>query len=121
LHSGVPPNKAIELTAQRAAAHNQRSAAAGGDKMIDDRPSRTAERAAMQRAAHQLLDDPRVHDDPLALTILDPARTAEILADPRQIADGPVAPLSSVHTSPYGADRRKTRWRGPSLVGSGNT
>jgi len=33
-------------------------------------PSRTAIGAAMQRAAHQLLEQPRVFDDPLALTIL---------------------------------------------------
>lgn len=61
--------------------------------MIDDRPSRTAEGAALRRAAHQLLDDPRVHDDPLALTILEPTRAAELRADPRQIEDGPVAPF----------------------------
>ncbi|MFM7385434.1 MAG: class I SAM-dependent methyltransferase, partial [Betaproteobacteria bacterium] len=33
-------------------------------------PSRTAMGAAMQRAAHQLLERPRVFDDPLAMTIL---------------------------------------------------
>lgn len=53
----------------------------------------------MRRAAHQLIDDPRVHDDPLAVTILDPARTVEILADPRQIEDGPVAPFLRAHVA----------------------
>ena len=44
--------------------------------MIESRPSRTAESVAMRRAAHQLLDDPRVHDDPLALGILGQAQAA---------------------------------------------
>src|ERR1700728_2285315 len=33
------------------------------------KPSRTAERVAMRRAAHQLLDEPGVFDDPLAVAI----------------------------------------------------
>lgn len=33
--------------------------------------SRTAQRVAMRRAAHQLLDEPRVFDDPLAVAIAD--------------------------------------------------
>ncbi len=37
------------------------------------KPSRTAQGAAMHRAAHQLLDRPLVFDDPLALTIIGPA------------------------------------------------
>jgi len=45
----------------------------------------------MRRAAHQLLDDPRVHDDPLALTILGDAQAAALRADPRRFEDGPVA------------------------------
>jgi methyltransferase (TIGR00027 family) len=59
--------------------------------MIESRPSRTAERAAMRRAAHRLLDDPRVHDDPLALAILGDAQAAAMRADPRRLEDGPVA------------------------------
>jgi methyltransferase (TIGR00027 family) len=42
------------------------SAAAG---LLPGAPSRTARGAAMQRAAHQLLETPRVFDDPLALRI----------------------------------------------------
>ena len=38
--------------------------------MHESRPSLTAERAAMRRAAHQVLDDPKVFDDPLALRII---------------------------------------------------
>jgi methyltransferase (TIGR00027 family) len=37
-------------------------------------PSRTAQGTALHRAAHQLLDSPRVFDDPLAVTILGPKR-----------------------------------------------
>jgi methyltransferase (TIGR00027 family) len=36
-------------------------------------PSRTAQRVALRRAAHQLLDYPRVFDDPLAVAIADGA------------------------------------------------
>jgi methyltransferase (TIGR00027 family) len=59
--------------------------------MIESRPSRTAERVAMRRAAHQLLDDPRVHDDPLALAILGEAEAAAVRVDPQRFEGGPVA------------------------------
>ena len=35
--------------------------------MEENRPSRTARRVAMYRAAHQILDDPKIFDDPLAI------------------------------------------------------
>ena len=38
--------------------------------MIESRPSSTANRVAMRRAAHQLLDNPRVFDDPFAVRLL---------------------------------------------------
>ena len=38
--------------------------------MHDGQPSRTAFRVALRRAAHQVLDDPRVFEDPLALAIV---------------------------------------------------
>jgi methyltransferase (TIGR00027 family) len=38
--------------------------------MQEDRPSKTAFRVALRRAAHQVLDDPRVFEDPLALAIV---------------------------------------------------
>ncbi|HET6459326.1 MAG TPA: SAM-dependent methyltransferase [Syntrophales bacterium] len=38
--------------------------------MAANSPSITAQRAAMMRAAHQMLDEPRVFDDPLALRIV---------------------------------------------------
>lgn len=44
--------------------------------MIDARPSSTAQRVAIRRAAHQLLDRPLVFEDPLAIAIAGP-QTAE--------------------------------------------
>jgi methyltransferase (TIGR00027 family) len=41
--------------------------------MLQAQPSRTAQRVALRRAAHQLLDEPRVFDDPLAVAIADGA------------------------------------------------
>jgi methyltransferase (TIGR00027 family) len=60
--------------------------------MIEGRASRTAERTALRRAAHQLLDDPLVLADPLALGILGDAGAAALRADPRRYEDG-VAPF----------------------------
>lgn len=51
--------------------------------MITGQPSRTAMRVALRRAAHQLLDDPRVFDDPLAIRIIGPADADALRADPR--------------------------------------
>ncbi len=45
-------------------------------------PSRTALRVAMRRAAHQLLDNPRVLDDPIAVPILDPESRAKLTHEP---------------------------------------
>src|SRR3954469_20267912 len=47
-------------------------------------PSRTALRVATLRGAHQLLDEPLVLTDPVALPILGPALEAEVRADPYQ-------------------------------------
>jgi len=46
--------------------------------MIEARPSATAQRVAMRRAAHQFLDVPKVFDDPLALSILGQEAVAEL-------------------------------------------
>jgi len=48
--------------------------------MEDHRPSRTAQGAALHRAAHQLLDNPPVFADPLALKIIGPEAEAELRA-----------------------------------------
>ncbi len=49
--------------------------------MREGTPSRTALRVATHRAAHQLLDDPRVLDDPIALRVLGADRAAQLRAD----------------------------------------
>lgn len=46
--------------------------------------SRTAERVALRRAAHQLLDDPKVLDDPLALRIIGAEAAEELRSSPRE-------------------------------------
>jgi methyltransferase (TIGR00027 family) len=51
-------------------------------RLGEGRPSRTAEWVALQRAAHQLLDDvPRVFDDPFALRILGASGAAALRSE----------------------------------------
>lgn len=52
--------------------------------------SRTAERVALRRAAHQILDRPRVFDDPLAMAILSGEERQELLGDPEKQNAHPV-------------------------------
>jgi methyltransferase (TIGR00027 family) len=59
--------------------------------MKEDRPSATAERVAMRRAAHQLLDDPKVFDDPVALRIIGRENASALQADPRQFETTPLS------------------------------
>ena len=61
--------------------------------MKEDRPSATARRVAMRRAAHQLLDDPKVFDDPLALSIIGRQTESMLRADPGQFDATPLAPF----------------------------
>lgn len=44
-------------------------------------PSRTAFRVALRRAAHQLIDHPKVFDDPLAVSILGPDAATELASE----------------------------------------
>ena len=60
--------------------------------MRDDQPSRTAQRVALRRAAHQLLDVPVVFADPLAVDILGPEAAAALRRNPRAHEGGPLAP-----------------------------
>jgi methyltransferase (TIGR00027 family) len=60
--------------------------------MKESRPSATAQRVAMRRAAHQLLDDPKVFDDPLALRIIGKESASALQADPRQFEAMPLSP-----------------------------
>jgi methyltransferase (TIGR00027 family) len=46
--------------------------------------SRTAQRVAIRRAAHQLLDEPKVLDDPLALRIIGAEAAEELRSSPRE-------------------------------------
>src|SRR5262245_12011930 len=52
--------------------------------MKPDRPSSTAFRVAMRRAAHQILDRPLVLEDPIALRIVGSRRAEAIRANPRR-------------------------------------
>jgi|GEM_PF-1264576 len=52
--------------------------------MKPDRPSSTAFRVAMRRAAHQILDRPLVLEDPIALRIVGSRRADEIRANPKR-------------------------------------
>jgi methyltransferase (TIGR00027 family) len=60
--------------------------------MNDDRPSVMAERVALYRAVHQLLDHPLVFEDRLALSIVEAAQAAEMHADPKQFANTHLLP-----------------------------
>jgi methyltransferase (TIGR00027 family) len=53
-----------------------------GNAMQGGQPSRTAWSVALLRAAHQLLDEPIVLPDPVALPILGPDAAAALRADP---------------------------------------
>ncbi|SHF26811.1 methyltransferase, TIGR00027 family [Kaistia soli DSM 19436] len=55
--------------------------------MIEGQPSATAFRAAVRRAAHQLLDKPRIFEDPLALTIVGGDRGSSVARDEISRAD----------------------------------
>jgi len=50
--------------------------------MEQDRSSLTAQRVAMARAAHQILDSPRVFEDPIAIRISGEQKTSEISSAP---------------------------------------
>ena len=52
--------------------------------MIKDRPSQTALRVARRRAAHQVLDQPALFDDPLASRIAGVAEVDTLKNDPRE-------------------------------------
>ncbi|MFZ0139059.1 MAG: class I SAM-dependent methyltransferase [Candidatus Sulfotelmatobacter sp.] len=52
--------------------------------MLEGKFSRTARRVAIRRAAHQLLDHPRVLDDPLALRIIGAEAAEELRSNPKE-------------------------------------
>jgi methyltransferase (TIGR00027 family) len=59
--------------------------------MKENRPSKTAIRVAARRAAHQVLDDPKVFDDPLALRILDAENASALQSDPKSSEETPLS------------------------------
>ena len=52
--------------------------------MLEGKFSRTARRVAIRRAAHQILDRPRVLDDPLALLIIGTEAAEELRSNPKE-------------------------------------
>ncbi len=46
----------------------------------------------MRRAAHQLLDDPKVFDDPIALVIIGKESSLSLQADPHRFENSPLSP-----------------------------
>jgi methyltransferase (TIGR00027 family) len=52
--------------------------------MQEGKFSKTAQRVAIRRAAHQLLDEPRVLDDPLALRIIGSETAEELRSNPKE-------------------------------------
>ncbi|MGA9978862.1 MAG: class I SAM-dependent methyltransferase [Candidatus Sulfotelmatobacter sp.] len=52
--------------------------------MQEGKFSKTAQRVAIRRAAHQLLDEPKVLDDPLALRIIGTEAAAALRSDPKE-------------------------------------
>ena len=59
--------------------------------MHEGQPSRTAERVAEQRAAHQLLDSPRVLDDPFAIRLVSADVRQQLEQHPSEIDRSPIS------------------------------
>jgi methyltransferase (TIGR00027 family) len=60
--------------------------------MEENRPSATAQRVGIRRAAHQLLDDPKVFNDPIALRIIGKEGASALQTDPNQFESTPLSP-----------------------------
>jgi O-methyltransferase involved in polyketide biosynthesis len=50
--------------------------------------SRTAYKVAIRRAAHQLFDQPRVLDDPLAVPIIGSEAAEKLGSNPKELFEG---------------------------------
>jgi methyltransferase (TIGR00027 family) len=61
--------------------------------MIESRPSVTAQGAAVHRSAHQIFDEPRIFDDPLAMRIIGAESRAALQATPQQLTAAPGSDL----------------------------
>jgi methyltransferase (TIGR00027 family) len=78
---------------------------ARGGLMASDRPSATAQGAAILRAAHQVLDDPRVFVDPLATKIIGLQAAAALVEEPERFARGTTLRASVALRSRYAEDQ----------------
>ncbi len=58
--------------------------------MRENRPSATAQRVALRRAAHQLIDEPKVLEDPVALRIVGAESASALQADPHSLERTPL-------------------------------
>ena len=72
--------------------------------MDEGQPSRTALRAAMLRAAHQILDNPRVLDDPLALRIIGSEGESWVRSNPERLREARFLRAFIVARSRYAED-----------------
>jgi methyltransferase (TIGR00027 family) len=59
--------------------------------MKERQASKTAQRVAMLRAAHQILDNPKIFDDPLALHIIGKENASALQTDPGQYETTPLS------------------------------
>lgn len=57
--------------------------------MKENSPSTTAQRVALRRAAHQILDHPKVFYDPIALRMIGPESASALQSDPQRIEQSP--------------------------------
>lgn len=60
--------------------------------MKENSPSRTAQSVAMRRAVHQLLDDPKVFDDPVAIRIIGRESASALKSDPHESENTRLSP-----------------------------
>ena len=99
--AGAAVSLALPAFALDAAAQMQavRSSLAAG------RPSTTAQGAALLRAAHQLLDEPRVFADPFALRVVGADAEESLRADPQRFARRPSLRAFIALRSRYAEDR----------------
>ena len=72
--------------------------------MDEGQPSRTALRAAMLRAAHQILDNPTVLDDPLALRIIGSEGESWVRSNPERLQEARFLRAFIVARSRYAED-----------------
>ena len=89
--------------------------------MQEGQPSRTAERVAAQRAAHQVLDSPRVLDDAFAILLVAPAVRQQLEEHPSDIDRSPMSKPTRaiVVVRILGVRRQYEELLAPLLAGAG--